>query len=226
MKKLRGIELPIPVELPARTTSEFLSEFQLQLAINANFHYPSRSNGLWDSYPDTGDMVNVVGQAISNGSQYSLGESKWPVLCFRGDKRAQIFESGKCPSGTEQAVAGSATLVAGGQLVTVDKNSPDSDGLYPRTVAAIDRSGKKLWLIIVDGRQPHYSDGVTLPELSKIVMELGVDTAINLDGGGSTTLVVSDRNEPSLLNSPVRNRIPMRQRPVANHLGIYAQPKD
>lgn len=226
MKTLSGMPRPIPVELQARTTSEFLSEFKLQLAINANFHYPSRDRGPWDYYPHTGDMINVVGQAISNGIEYSPGESGWPVLCFSADKRAQILETGKCPSGTDQAVAGSAILVAGGQPVSVAKDSADNKGLYPRTVVAVDQSGQKLWLIIVDGRQPYYSDGVTLAELSKILRELGVYTAVNLDGGGSTALVVADRKGSSLLNSPVRNRIPMRERPIANQLGIYAQPMD
>ena len=226
MKTLRGLPAPIPVELPARTTSEFLREFKLQLAINANFHYPSRGNGPWDSYPNTGEMVNVVGQAISNGTEYSLSQSSWPVLCFSTDKRAQILESGKCPAGTNQAVAGSAILVAHSQPVSVDKNSPDNNGLHPRTVVGIDQPGKTLWFVVVDGRQPYYSEGVTLAEVSKILMELGVYKALNLDGGGSTALVIGDRNGSNLLNSPVRNRIPMRERPVANHLGIYAQPKN
>jgi hypothetical protein len=65
-----------------------------------------------------------------------------------------------------------------------------------------------------------------LAEVSKILLELGVYTTLNLDGGGSTALVIGDCNEASLLNSPVRNRIPRRKRPVANHLGIYAQPID
>lgn len=225
MQQLPGMPAPIPVELSARTTSEFLSEFKLQLAVNANFHYPARDNSPWDYYPHTGDLVNLVGQAISNGSEYSAGESNWPVLCFSTNKAAKILESGKCPSGTDQAVAGSAMLVARGQTVSVDKNSPDNDDLHPRTVVAIDERGKTLWLVIVDGRQPGYSEGVTLAELSQILVKLGIYSAINLDGGGSVSLVVAEQKGSKLLNSAVRNRIPMRQRPVANHLGIYALPK-
>lgn len=224
MQQLRGMPAPIPVELSARTTSEFLDEFKLQVAINANFHYPSRDNLFGDVYPNTGEMVNLVGQAISNGSEYSASEAKWPVLCFSNVKQAQIIKSGKCPLGTDQAVAGSTMLVASGKAVSVDKNSPDNQGLLPRTVVGIDASGKKLWLVLVDGRQPSYSEGVTLAELSQILVELGVDSAINLDGGGSASLVVAEPNGSRLVNSAVRNRIPMSQRPVGNHLGIYAQP--
>jgi exopolysaccharide biosynthesis protein len=80
-------------------------------------------------------------------------------------------------------------------------------------------------LIVVDGRQPNYSEGVTLPELTQIVIEHGGDAALNLDGGGSSTLVVEGpKGEPAVLNSPVHGRIPPgRERPVANHLGVFAE---
>lgn len=224
MQLLRGLSAPIPVELPARTTSEFLNEFKLQIVINANFHYPSRDNWFGDAYPNSGEMVNLVGQAISNGAEYSASEAKWPVLCFAATKQAKISENGKCPAATDQAVAGSAILVAHGKAVAVAKDAPDNQGLLPRTVVAIDQSGQKLWLVLVDGRQPSYSEGVTLTELSQILVELGVDSAINLDGGGSTSLVVAQPQGVRLFNSAVRNRIPMSQRPVGNHLGIYAEP--
>lgn len=46
---------------------------------------------------------------------------------------------------------------------------------------------------------------------------------MNLDGGGSTTLVMEgDNGQPVLLNSPIDSRIPGRERAVANHLGIFA----
>jgi exopolysaccharide biosynthesis protein len=88
----------------------------------------------------------------------------------------------------------------------------------------IDKEGKKLWLIAVDGKQPIYSEGVKMPELANIVMDLGVDTALNLDGGGSTTVVMATNNGAKVLNAPIHTKIPMRERPVANHLGFYAEP--
>lgn len=80
-----------------------------------------------------------------------------------------------------------------------------------------------LWLILIDGRQRNYSEGVTLNELADIAIALGAETALNLDGGGSTTLVVAGPNGPQTLNSPIHTRIPMRQRPVGNHLGLFAR---
>ena len=221
-----GKVTPEWMEITARTTSEFVSEFKLQLAINGGFFFPFHEHTPWDYYPHSGDMVNVLGQAISNGQPYSPVEPGWHVLCVSADKRAQISDDEKCPEGTAAAVAGSSILVARGFPVSPRKDAPDNDDLYPRTAVGIDQQGKKLWIIVVDGRQPLYSEGVTLAELTNFVMELGAYTALNLDGGGSTTLVVAGGWGPRPLNAPIHTRIPMRQRPVANHLGIYAQPLD
>ncbi|MGB5914164.1 MAG: phosphodiester glycosidase family protein, partial [Phormidesmis sp.] len=62
-------------------------------------------------------------------------------------------------------------------------------------------------------------------ELGEIMIELGADRALNFDGGGSTTLAVSDpENQPVVLNAPFQARVPMNLRPVANHLGVFANP--
>jgi exopolysaccharide biosynthesis protein len=53
------------------------------------------------------------------------------------------------------------------------------------------------------------------------MLSLGAQYAMNLDGGGSSALVVEGPDRlPRVLNSPIDNLIPGRQRPVANHLGI------
>jgi Phosphodiester glycosidase len=68
----------------------------------------------------------------------------------------------------------------------------------PRTIAGISRSGQLL-LVTVDGRQPGYSDGATLVEEAALMRVLGAVSALNLDGGGSTTMVAGGRlvNRPS-----------------------------
>lgn len=78
--------------------------------------------------------------------------------------------------------------------------------------AAIDKAGETLWLILVDGKQPNYSEGVTLAELREIAKNLGAQTAINLDGGGSTTLVMESDRASKVLNAPIHTKIPMRGR--------------
>ena len=62
---------------------------------------------------------------------------------------------------------------------------------------------------------------LTLAELGRFLLDLGVWDAIQLDGGGSSTLALrSAEGSPSLLNRPCHTQIPGRQRPVANFLGL------
>ncbi len=209
-------------ETVAITTSEFISNFKLQLAINGSYFYPFHSNGAFDYYPHRGDPVNVIGQAISNGIPYSPSQPGVGVLCFSADNRAQIRKE-SCEKGTAQALAGMEIFVRGGKPA-LPGNINSHNELYPRTAVATDQRGEKMWLVVIDGRQPDYSEGVTMSELTDIVMELGAHTALNLDGGGSTALVAAGFWGPHSLNAPIHTRIPMRQRPVANHLGFYAPP--
>jgi hypothetical protein len=68
----------------------------------------------------------------------------------------------------------------------------------PRTGIGITGRGKVL-LVTVDGRQPRRSVGMTLAGFARVFKNLGATDAINLDGGGSTTMVIRGRvvNRPS-----------------------------
>lgn len=69
---------------------------------------------------------------------------------------------------------------------------------HPRTAFGVREDGTLLFLT-VDGRAPRRSVGMSLPELTELLGDLGAVSAINLDGGGSTTMVLRDRvvNRPS-----------------------------
>lgn len=203
--------------IAARTTSAFLREFGVQVAINGSFFEPFRARAPWDYYPHAGDRVRVNGLAISNSTAYSEPDEGWPMLCIAGGR--VTIDHTFCPPETTQALAGNRLLVENGAPVRHADTSR-----HPRTAVALSAEGTKLFLVVVDGRQRRYSEGVTLAELSDIILELGADMAINLDGGGSSTMVAAGPRGPELLNAPIHTGIPMRQRPVANHLGIFARP--
>lgn len=69
---------------------------------------------------------------------------------------------------------------------------------HPRTMIGVDRSGT-IWLVTVDGRNPSFSLGMTFRELQRLASRLELRDALNLDGGGSTTMVVRGQvvNHPS-----------------------------
>lgn len=69
---------------------------------------------------------------------------------------------------------------------------------HPRTAIGISQDRQQLWLVVADGRQPELSVGMTLPALSQFLLGLGAHEGYNLDGGGSSTMVIADK----IVNSP------------------------
>jgi hypothetical protein len=70
---------------------------------------------------------------------------------------------------------------------------------HPRTSAGYSQDGKKVYLLVVDGRQADYSVGATTGQIAYIMKALGAHNALNLDGGGSSCMVVEGevKNKPS-----------------------------
>ena len=87
---------------------------------------------------------------------------------------------------------------------------------HPRTAAGLDRDSGTLWLVVVDGRSGE-SVGMSLPELASLFHGLGVEDAVNLDGGGSSTMWVLGR----VVNRPSD---PTGERPVANGVWLVDGP--
>jgi hypothetical protein len=210
-----------PLPLDARTTSAFVRETGALLAINGDFFDPWRADAPWDYYPHPGDPVRAYGRACSEGVCYTRGSGLGaPSLFLSADGRAAIGESPPEGSAPYNVVSGGPLLVDGGAVV----NNPGV-AQHPRTAAGLDAAGRRLFLLVVDGRQPNYSEGVTLLELAAMMRARGAHVALNLDGGGSTTLARRRASgDVELVNVPINNRIPYRERPVGNHLAVFAAP--
>ena len=202
-----------PLPLRARTTSDFLREFGVQIAINGDGFSPWWSRGVADYYPHSGDPVHPRGDAASRGRVYWSTPDPYPSLHINSRNKLSF----DAPARLYNAISGESMLVMGGQVIP-DLNAVD---LHPRSAVGYSRNGRYFYLVVVDGRQPHYSEGMTLQELAELMIKLGAQYAMNLDGGGSSTLVVEGADgSPRVLNSPIDNYIPGRERPVANHLGV------
>lgn len=213
------------VKVPADTVPGFLAAHGVQVAVNGSYFSPHHVRSPWHYFPQVGELAYPQGVSIANGERYSSPAEGWAALCVLSPRDIRITE-GDCPLGTQQGLAGDVQFVKNGQLYTdglvILKENPMR--LMPRSAIALDKANERLWIVVVDGRQKGYSEGVTLAELSDFVTALGADSALNLDGGGSSALAIDAPNQPTVLNSPIQARVPMLLRPVANHFGIYAQP--
>ncbi len=100
-------------------------------------------------------------------------------------------------TGVFDTVGGNPTLVEEGRI-SVRQENDRFFWRHPRTGVGSTPDGRVL-LVTVDGRQPRYSVGMTPRQFAKLFISLGADYALNLDGGGSTTMVINGRvmNRPS-----------------------------
>jgi hypothetical protein len=74
---------------------------------------------------------------------------------------------------------------------------------HPRTIVGLAANGRRILLVVVDGRQPGVSAGMTLRESAALMRALGAREAINLDGGGSSAMVLREPDGTMrLLNTP------------------------
>jgi len=217
-----GLEfLVTPSKLPGgilctRTVSKFLEEFNMSLAINGDgYSYLDASVDPATTCPDGGDPVKANGFAASRGTVYSPIKTVQPIIYITSRNQVIINEAQNKPF---NAVAGDRVVVQKG--VTVKNLAAATPS--PRTAIGVNKNGRWLILMVVDGRQAGYSEGVTFPELAELLISYGVYTGVNMDGGGSSTMIIKGTDgNARILNSPIDQNIPGKERTVANHLGLF-----
>jgi hypothetical protein len=163
--------------------------------------------------------ATVSGPATTDGKT-------WATPTEEGGRAAFVLDAQNHPSiamvkdppaDAKQVIAGSHIIVQGGKDVApTGKGFPQ--GPHPRTAVGIADGGKRLVLVVVDGRNKQKAVGMSLTQLAKVMLDLGCESALNLDGGGSTAMVLRDpkTGEQKVLNNPSDGR----ERSVANVLGV------
>lgn len=205
-------------EIAAYTASDFLQNNDLQAVINANFF----SEGQY--YLPPGTPMDVFGLQISEGVVVSPQEN--------GSYRAALmFDSNNVPTIVHtnwpaRSTAGVYTAVAGNTpLLVAGRNVGRRTDVDPRTVFGVSQDRRYLYLVAIDGRQPGYSNGATDYESAHWLQLLGAYDGINVDGGGSTTLVFEDSTgAPLRINRSSAVADSGRERTVGSHFGIFAKP--
>jgi hypothetical protein len=138
----------------------------------------------------------------------------------RVEIRSKVMADPPLPFTADFIIGGGPRLVANGQATVAAEaegfNPAFSRQRHPRTAIGIRHDGK-LVLVTVDGRQPKKSVGMTIEEFAALLIELGCSDALNLDGGGSTTMVIKNR----VVNSPSDQT---GERPVSDALLISPRP--
>lgn len=206
-----------PRETTRQTTSEFLADTGAQLGINAHFFTP---------WPPVDDYAEISGIGISGGQAYSPFDDTFDVgIAFEPDNTPVLVhpaDPGNPSTDLSPAVTADEAVGAREQIVTSGVNTATWTALHPRTTLGIAANGE-IVIGVVDGRQDGRSEGVGTDEIADVLItDFGVVDAINLDGGGSTTLAIADP-AVRLLNIAGGDGTEMTQRRVGSNLVLFAE---
>lgn len=193
------------------------------LYIDGTVYHPATESVLRDSlryhtaraalgFTSEGD-IDVVWVSSRNDS---LFEWEWPPVNIEGSPSPPLdYRKAHVWSVRDGLAAGPALVFNGRIQVTANEEvffGSSIPRVHPRTAAGYTRAGE-LILLVVDGRQPA-SRGVDLQELATLMRDLDCVEAVNLDGGGSSTLVVNG----VLVNRPAGGTF---QREVMSALAVF-----
>jgi hypothetical protein len=197
-------------------TSEIAEREKYDVAINGDFFDAQATKDIEGRNTGyvRGKAATPVGMAMTDGVLWHRAAR--PYLEITASNIARLEEgAGPVDADAREMVGGSQIIVRNGRSIIF--TNAFATARHPRTAAGIDASGTRLTLLVVDGRQPELSIGMTLAELSAELVHLGCAAAINLDGGGSTTLVY--RNPESKRLEVVNSPSDTKERSVADVLG-------
>jgi hypothetical protein len=199
------------VETTSQTTAQFLQSSGAQVAINANFF-----NNCCSTTTPANETFN--GLAISNGTLVAPDESGFADLLLTANNQASMVAGGSANlNGVSNAVAGSGFVVQNGVNIGASTVGGASD---PRTLIGLSQNDQYLYLVTIDGGSSD-GNGVTGSEEANFMLDLGAYNAINMDGGGSTSMVVEGANgKPDVLENPFTGA----ERYDGNNLGVFAAP--
>lgn len=211
---LRNIDLIYDPE-ENHTTSAFATKNDALAAVNAGFF--DMKNGGSVSY------ILINGEII-NEDTTGWGRAKLLNGAILKDKHGQVYiDEVKTNYWYDTTDYWEDILVTGPLLLENGGTTMYSQVTFnlkrhPRTAVCIDGDNQTLWLATIDGRHPQ-SAGMTIPELSMLMHSLGCQDAVNLDGGGSTTMWIEGEG---VVNYPSDNQKfdHEGERPVSNVLII------
>ena len=138
-----------------------------------------------------GEQVPEPLQLLGRGTRVRLDVSYEPD---EGEPKSWLL--------AQDIVGGAGLLIRDGRDIedwSIERfNQGFAENRHPRTMIGT-AADSTIWLVTVDGRQPEQSVGMTLVELRALAHRVGLVNALNLDGGGSTTMWVQGQvvNRPS-----------------------------
>lgn len=212
-------------ETDRRTLPDSVVEENMIVAVNANFYQPFNAQTRVSRGP-----ADNKGLVVSNGVLVSPTLDGFASFIQNKDGSVEVrtVREGDSLDNIQTAVSGHNTVLKNGKcpLINLVESQPYLKVRHPRTLVGISQDKKYVYLVTIDGRQPEFSVGTSILESAEILRQLGTYDAVNLDGGGSTTMVYRDESgKPVVLNRPVGLGPANTLRHNANALGVKLSEK-
>lgn len=212
------------VNTKRETTADFMMRKRsegknVEIAVNTSGWRPWGGAGCYSTY------AALYRYAASEGMEVSFGKDPERGVFFIVRRDGQVLIRPHVPVSMTNdvtiAVYGNRRILRRG-VRTADADPAKAVDVHPRTAFGLSRDRKTFVVLVVDGRQPGYSEGATCADLADLLLREGCADAINMDGGGSTSLVVYDRarNRPRMLNRHANGYV----RKTALNLGLVFPP--
>jgi len=197
--KRKKIQISIAADPQKRIkTSTFAKEKNAIAALNGTF-FDVKNGGSVMLIKQDGNIINVSREHSerSNGA-FTIDGNQVNIVASHSDK-ADWADNLKAPN----VMVSGPVLLMDGKAVELSKASFNTLS-HPRSAVAI-TGDNKLLLVAVDGRSEN-GKGMSLFSLTTLLQTLGARDAMNLDGGGSTTLYVKGQTENGVVNYPSDNK--------------------
>ena len=206
--------LKYPIATIEEMANEAMDSLDVKAAVNADF---------FDMFADN----HPSGFCVRNGEWIASNDETRPFFAILDDGKAVISDFASNPELREHikfAVTGSHIMSKDGHPGDFGFIQPFGDVRHPRTAVGIKENGDVL-ILVVDGRIPEYSNGATLVDLALTLKAFGAVDSINLDGGGSSIMLIrpdgewnfSTENRPADIHRPTEKLI----RPCYNGILVY-----
>jgi exopolysaccharide biosynthesis protein len=189
-----GLKVGVTVSDKMRETSKMASEQGAIAAINGSYFDMKRGNSVC--------FLKVDRQVVDTTTLGEFARRVTGAVSIRKGKMKIISWNRQIE---KQYKGKKGIVLASGPLMLKDGRYCDWSLCDPRSAVALTKDGKILF-ITVDGRFPKHAGGVSIPELAHLIRILGGKDAINLDGGGSTTLWLSGAPDNGIVNYPCDNK--------------------
>lgn len=170
----------------------------------------AEKNGVRSAAAVNADFFDIFGDfhpsglCVKNGRVVANAKSQRNFIAKLKDGSHVITNKDESPdiiNDIEHAASGLQMIVKDGEIYEYAPLEPFSYTRHPRTAVGIRKNGSVI-LLVVDGRIPEYSNGASLVDLATLMLSLGADRALNLDGGGSSAMYTNKDGELVLHSRP------------------------